>query len=280
MVHQERLEIGEKCFVSAIMAVLATEAGLTVITSGMHFSWLGLLLGVAGFCLVLGLANRLYAGSRQAQMIALTWIGFQILYAAFALYLMVSSAHGVETAQQIGAPAVWPVLLRVLVYLSLGWVLVRMPTVRDFFAEKRGDVKGHDILAQKAAIAPESSTTLDLTSDQEEKLRGLARYVRLSVGALIILGVLQILASAVVIGLNSLNPQGLLVLVQGLLTVVLGMALGAPSNEIRPLESPEQRTKGQLLNALGSLLKFYRVQVAIGLVLAAVLVARFVITLR
>src|SRR5437588_5343315 len=39
MVHQERLEIGEKCFVTSVMAVLATEAALTVITNAMHFSW-------------------------------------------------------------------------------------------------------------------------------------------------------------------------------------------------------------------------------------------------
>src|SRR5437870_562875 len=104
MVHQERLEIGEKSFVSSVMAVLATEAALTVVTNGMHFSWAGLVLGIVGFCLVLSLANRLYAGSRQAQKIALVWIGFEVLYAAVALCLMVSSAQGVEIARQIGAP--------------------------------------------------------------------------------------------------------------------------------------------------------------------------------
>ena len=141
MVHEERLEIGEKCFVSGVMAVLALEAGLTVITLGLHFSWAGLFLGVAGFCLVLGLANRLYAGSLLAHRIALAWIGFQVLYAGFALYLLSSSAQGVETARQIGAPVAWAVVLKVLAYLSLGWVLVRMPTVRDFFADRRGAAK-------------------------------------------------------------------------------------------------------------------------------------------
>src|SRR5262249_3027591 len=77
MVHQERLEMGEKCFVSSIMAVLATEAALTIITNGMHFSWIGLLLGIVGFWLVMFLANRLYAGSRQAQKVALAWVGFE-----------------------------------------------------------------------------------------------------------------------------------------------------------------------------------------------------------
>src|SRR5437879_1008960 len=117
MVHQERLEIGEKCFVSAIMAVLATEAGLTIVTCGLHFSWPGLILGVAGFCLVLFLANRLYAGSRQAQALALAWVAFQAVYAVAALVLMESSAQGAETARQIGAPLAWPVLLKAVVYL-------------------------------------------------------------------------------------------------------------------------------------------------------------------
>jgi hypothetical protein len=62
--------------------------------------------------------------------------------------------------------------------------------------------------------------------------------------------------------------------VQGVLSIILGMALGGPSNEIRPLTVPEAQTKGQLLDALSSLAKFYRVQVIIGLALVAVLVAR------
>jgi len=280
MVHQERLEIGEKCFVSGIMAVLALEAALTVITCGMHFSWIGLLLGVTGFCLILLLANRLYAGSRQAHTIALTWIGFQILYAAFALYLMVSAANGMELARQIGAPAVWPVLLKVLAYISLGWVLLRMPTVRDFFADKRGEIKAHDILAQKAAVAPEPTTPLDLTAAQTEGAKGLSRYLRLTVGALIALGVLQILSSFFVFGMQTMNPQGFLILIQGVFTVVLGIALGAPSNEIQPLTTKEDQTKEQLQEVFSSLAKFYKVQALIGILLIAVMVARFVIMPR
>ncbi len=274
MVHQERLEIGEKCFVSGIMAVLATEAALTVITCGMHFSWPGLLLGVIGFWLILLLANKLYAGNRQARTIALAWIGLEVLYAAFAIYLMVSSSQGMELARQIGAPAAWPVVLKVVVYLSLGWVLMRMPTVRDFFAVRRGDIHMHDVLSQKAAVAPEQTAPLALTADQNEGIRGLARYVRWGVGALIILGALQMLTSVVVFRLGSGNPMGILVMVQGVLSIILGMALGGPSNEIRPLTTPEEQTKGQLVDALASLAQFYRVQIIVGLALVAVLVAR------
>jgi hypothetical protein len=278
MVHQERLEIGEKCFVSGIMAVLATEAGLTVITSGMHFSWVGLLLGITGFCLTLVLANRLYTGSRQACKLALTWIGFQILYATFTLLLMVSSARGAEIAQHLGAPALWPVLFKVLVYLGLGWILVRMPTVREFFAEKRGEPRAHDLIAQKAAIVQEEDQPLNWTASQNEGVRDLAQYVRLTVGALIALGAVQMLASVVVFDLHSGSPQAVLLLVQGLLIVVLGMAMGAPSNEIRLLASPEEQTQGQFLRALGSLIKFYKLQVLVGVLLTVVIVARFVIT--
>ena len=273
MVHQERLEIGEKCFVSGIMAVLATEAALTVITCGMHFSWPGLLLGVVGFWLILLLANKLYAGNRQARTIALAWIGFEVLYAAFALYLMVSRARG-GTRPANRAPAAWPVVLKVVVYLSLGWILMRMPTVRDFFAVRRGNVHTHDVMSQKAAVAPERTAPLALTADQNEGVRGLAQYVRWGVGALIILGALQMLTSVVVFRLGAGNPVGVLVMVQGVLSIILGMAMGGPSNEIRPLTVPEEQTKGQLVDALASLAKFYRVQVIVGLALVAVLVAR------
>jgi len=278
MVHQERLEIGEKCFVSSIMAVLALEAALTVITCGMHFSWTGLLLGVFGFCLILFLANQLYAGSRQAHRIALTWIGFQVLYAAFVLYLIASSSAGAELAKRFGAPAAWPVVLKVLAYLSLGWVLVRMPTVRDFFADKRGEVRTHDLLAQKAAVAPQPTTPLELTAAQAENVNGLSHYLRLTVGALIALGVMLLLMGVFVIGL--LNPPGLLTVIQGVFMVVLGIALGAPSNEIQPLTTPEDRTKDQLLEALESFGKFYKLQAIIGVLLIAVAIARLVIMLR
>ena len=170
-------------------------------------------------------------------------------------------------------------LLKVIVYLALGWVLLRMPTVRDFFADKRGELKGHELIAQKAVVAEDAEIPLTWTAGQTESARGLAQYIRLTVGALITLGILQIVVSAAVFGLKSLHPQGLLVLMQGVLTLLLGMALGAPSNEVAPLAIPEDQTKGQLVKALGSLAKFYRVQVVIGLLLAAVMVARFVIAL-
>jgi hypothetical protein len=285
MVHQERLEIGEKCLVSGIIAVLAAEAALTVITCGIHFTWSGLLLGVFGFCFMLFLANRLYAGDRTAYKIALAWVGFQVLYAIFAFYLLVSSAQGEKIAAQIGASVTWAVVLKMLVYLSLGWVLVRMPTVRDFFAEKRGESRAHDhalgasLAEKKAAVLQGPEIPLGLTANQNEGVRGLAQYLRLVVGALITLGALQILVSIAIYGLRSGNPQALLVVVQGLLTIVLGMALGSPSNEIKPLTVQEGQTKGQLLSAFDSLIKFYKVQVVVGLLLAAVLVARLVVAL-
>ena len=273
MVNRERLEIGEKSFVSSILAVLATEAALTIVTNGTHFTWIGLLLGVFGFCLVLFLANRLYAGSRQAQMIALAWVGFQVVYAALALGLMMSSAHGAETAAQIGAPMAWPVVLKAVVYLVLGWVLLRMPSVRDFFAEKRGEQVTHEVAAPVVA-APDAGQPLALTADQTAAASGLAKNLYLVVGALIALGALQILA-----GLRLGNIGGLLIAVQGLLTLVLGIGLGGPSNEVAPLTSADEQTRGQLTSALGSFLKFFKLQVLVTLALAVIVVVRFLIAL-
>ncbi len=128
MVHQERLEIGEKCFVSAVMAVLALEAALTVITLGIHFSWIGLILGVVGFCLVMGLANRLYAGSLMAHRVAMGWVAFQILYAGVALFLLASSAQGVDTARESAVPSPGPSCSRFsLIYHWAGYCFACPP---------------------------------------------------------------------------------------------------------------------------------------------------------
>ena len=312
MVHPERLEIGEKCFVTGVMAVLGLEALLTIVTCGLHFSWIGLILGVAGFCLVLYLANQLYAGNRQAQTIALGWIGFQILYAVFALYLMVSSPRGEELAASIGAPVAWTVIVRALGYLSLGWILMRMPTVRDFFAEKRGEHRLHEALvsepafpgpitaesAHKVAVPSEAApvpaattpgvldvpaTPLELNAQQVEGARNLAQYLRWGVSALITLGVLHMLLGVFVHGIRTPSGgwgwQGLLVLIQGSLMVALGLALGGPSNEVRPLTEKEDQTAEQLDAALDSLAKFAKVQLAVGLLLVVVFVARFALVL-
>jgi hypothetical protein len=177
----------------------------------------------------------------------------------------------VETARQIGAPAAWTVMLKVIAYVYLGWVLVRMPTVRDFFAGKRGEIKTHEVVA---ATPTPDAVPLELSADQNQAVRGLAQYLRYVVPALIGLGVLQVLASVVTFGLSRAQPQGLLMLVQGLLTMVLGMALGGPCNDVRPLSVPEEQSRGQLHAALASLAKYYKVQVVIGILLALVAVAR------
>ncbi len=125
----------------------------------------------------------------------------------------------------------------------------------------------------------EPSTPLNLTAEQNLRLGGLARSIKLAVGAMIALGVLQILMSELVFGLQGGNLRGILVLLQGLLTVTLGVALGAPANEVRVLTDPAEQTQRQLTGTLGSLARFYKAQIIIGLLLVVVMVARVVITL-
>lgn len=85
--------------------------------------------------------------------------------------------------------------------------------------------------------------------------------------------------SELVFGLQGGNLRGILVLLQGLLTVTLGVALGAPANEVRVLTDPAEQTQRQLTGTLGSLARFYKAQIIIGLLLVVVMVARVVITL-
>jgi hypothetical protein len=274
MVHQERLEIGEKCFVASVMAVLALEAALTVITLGVHFSWPGLILGVVGFCLVMGLANRLYAGSVSAHRIAMGWVAFQVLYAAVALFLLATAP---EAARDIGAPVAWAVILKVMAYLCLGHVLVRLPVVSDFLATRRGETVAH--AAPAVVEAPAPAVPLPLTADQSAGLQSMTQFMRLTVGALVLLGILQIVASAAVYKSHTLNLEGLLVLAQGILTALLGLALAGPALELRQLTTPTEQTKGGLVSGLACLLKFYQAQVVIGLLIAIVMAARFILPL-
>ena len=112
MVHQERLATGEKWFVFSTMLVLGVEGVLAIIHNALHFTWPGLILGAGGFFFMMYLANRLYAGDRNAYNLALVWVGFQLVYALLVLGLMLSSEQGAATARSLGAPVVWGALLK------------------------------------------------------------------------------------------------------------------------------------------------------------------------
>ncbi len=149
----------------------------------------------------------------------------------------------------------------------------------DFFATRRGELALQEPPAPLVAVAPVVSVPLTMTADQNAALRSLHKFVRLTVGALITLGIVQLIASVVIYKLHSLNLEGILVFVQGILTAVLGMALAGPAYELRQLANPPDQTKGGLMSALGCLLKFYQAQVVIGLLLAVVMAVRFILPL-
>ncbi|MCI0377258.1 MAG: hypothetical protein L0215_06620 [Gemmataceae bacterium] len=278
MIRHERVELGEKWFLVGVLGALASEGVLTIITNALHFTWIGLLLGVAGFCLVMGLANRIYAGNKQAVQIALAWVAFQLVYAVGILLLMTTSSHGAEIAQSLGAPVAWTALWKGIAYFGLGWVLFRTPAVRDFFAQKRGDDLHlqEAVIETKPAAMPAPDAPLALTAEQTTGAADLSGYLKKTMYALLALGVLQIILALTKLQITPL--PGVLGLVEGALWLALGLAMSGPWHEMSLLADKDGQTRNHLLGGFGSLVCYFKTQAALTLGLIVVWVVRFVIS--
>ncbi|MCI0642101.1 MAG: hypothetical protein L0Y72_24425 [Gemmataceae bacterium] len=278
MIRHERFELGEKWFLVGVLGVLASEGVLTIISNSLHFTWIGLLLGLVGFCLVMGLANRIYAGNKQAVQIALAWVAFQLVYAVGVLLLMATSNRGAEIAESLGAPVAWTVLWKGLVYFGLGWVLFRTPAVREFFAQKRGDGMHLQEAAveTKPAEVPAPDSPLALTAEQTASAVDLSGYLKKTMYAFLTLGVLQIILALTKHQIASL--PGVLALAEGALWLILGTAMSGPWHEVSLLGDKDGQTRNHLLGGFGSLLGYFKIQAVVALGLIAVWVVRFAIS--
>jgi hypothetical protein len=283
MEREERLEIGEKIFVSSTMAALVTEAGVGLVGNGLHLTWPGVLFSVISFAVLAGLASQVYRGNRTARQVMLGWVGLQLLLSAGALVILGLSGLPVPELSYVALPTSWLALIKLVVYVGLGAALLRSRDVLTFLAHKRGEEHVHGPTA--ADLLPEpTGVTVPLSEAQEGSLGALALLVQAASLVLLVAGVFRIL-----LGVKEINAAlnaskvveaavaaGALTLAEGVLTALIGLFLLAPAGAAQLLRS-EGTDTAYVANAADSFKSFFDKQIVLSLALAAVLVGGIVV---
>jgi hypothetical protein len=119
---------------------------------------------------------------------------------------------------------------------------------------------------------PGSQTAVEFTTEQEQVISSLARYMRLVSGLLLMLAVLRI-----VLGIMDF-PQsilgGLLGLLEGALTGILGLVLITAADDARFIVETKGHDRDHLVNTVVSLSTFYKMQLVLGILASVVLTIR------
>jgi hypothetical protein len=112
------------------------------------------------------------------------------------------------------------------------------------------------------------NNTLDFNSDQDTVLSGLASNMKIVAIALLILAPVKVAFGVIEFGGWGINPSvtnGLLCVVEGLLSVLMFFVLLKGARDVRYAVETKGYDKEHLLNAVESLTVFYRVVVGAGI---------------
>jgi hypothetical protein len=117
--------------------------------------------------------------------------------------------------------------------------------------------------------------TLPFTADQKQVVGNLASATLMVTGLLLLLGAIQLVGGlAAWFWLGAGFFAGLLLLVQGALTAILGLVLLAVSRDFKFLGLYPQYSGNHLRNAAKDLTAFFNVQLALALLIGIVVLAR------
>jgi hypothetical protein len=283
MERQERLEIGEKVFVSSVMLGLLTEAGVGLVGNGLHFTWPGVLFSFVSFVALAGLASWLYSGNRTARQATLAWVAFQIMACAAALIAQGIAQGPLPVLSFVALPAPWLAGIKLLAYAVLGAALLRSRDVQAFLAHQRGE---EFVAAPNAAdLAPTpTGVTVPLSDEQAESFGTLALLLQGSALVLMIVGVLRLLLGiqAITAALDARVVEGaavtggVLTAAEGVVTLLLGVFLLLPAGAVQMVRS-EGADTAYVANAAESLKSFFAKQLVLSIILAALLLAGIVL---
>jgi hypothetical protein len=275
MEREERLEIGEKIFVSSIMVTLVTEAGVGLVGNGLQpLTWPGVLYSVLSFAVLAALANWLYKGDPAARRATLAWVGFQVALSALALGV----ARRLPALNFLAQPTPWLAALKLVVYAGLGAVLLRSRNVQAFLAHKRGEEHVHVPAAGDLAPTP-TGVTVPLSEAQEQSVGALALLLQAASLVLLAVGVFRVLLGVQEINdarLGTAVTAGVVTLLEGVVTALLGVFLLVPAGAVQLLRS-EGADTAFVVNAAESLKSFFEKQILLGVALVAVLITGIVV---
>jgi hypothetical protein len=255
-----------------VAMVLGAEVLFTLMATGQHFAWPRLILGVFGAVFILFLGQRLYAGDRGIERIALGWAGFQIVLMLASLAVGPHAQGGIAgIVQDVGLPVRYMALLKGIAYGSFAAALAAPCAAHAFVAAKRGD----DVEKFLPAAVADTTHPLTWTADQLKLLGSLTTLMQIAAGVLALVGVYVIL-NAIPPSLNMSLGRTLLLL-EGVLTLGLGALLIVPAQALADAGGAPHSTLGRLQSALLRLTWWHFTAGGIGLLLLVSVVLRFFI---
>ncbi len=264
------LDKGERVFVFTVSFVLAMEVISTLTATGADFSLARLILGVFGSIFILYLAQKLYAGDRPAENVALAWAGFQIVLLMACLGIGPEPRSGVAgMIQDIGVPGRIMAALKLIAYLSFALGLAMRSSPRAFLAHRRGENLAHYL----PEIVADDSTPLTWTPEQAQIFASLAKLMQAAGVVLILLGAYVVL-HAIPPSLNISTVRGIAIL-EGALILGLGALLLMPAGVLAGEANTSLATTGRLQAALRHLTYWHLAAGLVGLLLLITLFVRF-----
>jgi hypothetical protein len=121
--------------------------------------------------------------------------------------------------------------------------------------------------------SPGAGTAVELTAGQKQVFEALGSRMGLVSLLLFVLAVLRLVGGALALGRWDW-AAGLLALVEGLAAAFMGMVLLTGSGDARFVAQTQGYEKTHIVNTVDSLKVFYTAQVAVGVLVAVVLVIR------
>jgi hypothetical protein len=274
MDRQARVAQGEKLFVVCVFTVLVLEAVGTLVAVGLWFSWIRLLLGTVACGILLFLANWLYSGSRTARVATLAWAGVQVVVLAAALVTTALDADELGLFHHVGAPAAWLALIMLLGYAALAALLLGSASVRDFLADRAGQ-----LLPEETVKVVDMGAPITWPQDQAQAISRLGTQMFWVAVILLAAGGLRAWAGVLYWYVYEDASASWRPIVEGVLLAALGVVLFGPAAAVRGVVQSASSGMGHLMNALTALANLYVVQLLLVLLLAAVAAVRLYLLL-
>jgi hypothetical protein len=277
MNREIRLENGEKIFATGFITAAVTEAVVTLVANGTHFTWVGTVFGTIGAVLMLLLANSIYQGNRTALTAAVVIALVQIALGVLGLVASLGLLPVPETLSWLALPYPWLAVGKIMAYALLLAFLLCSGSVQDFLAWRRGEQvpEYHTTEAvEPRPTLPPSGVTVALSDQQTASYNWLPLLMQTAGAVLAVLGLVRLVYG--ILGLKTAGTPGGLLLVDGSATLLLGLLLALPAAAFNLLKS-EGPDLAYIMNAVRSLKTYYSLQIVLSVVLAGVLVLSLVI---
>src|SRR5437773_918494 len=137
----DRLDVGERLFIFAVMETMALASILTLLGICTYFQVSILIIGILDVMVPAWIGNQLYGGKREGLKITFYWTALQA-FLTVVLVLLLGALRSSERLGNVGLPGAFGTVLLILQCLTqvgFGLMCLKIRNVQLFLAYKRGE---------------------------------------------------------------------------------------------------------------------------------------------